>query len=78
MSAIAWWAPIILATLAAIAYVTWRGRPGPPEDTHDAMEARERFRRAIEGGTGPSGRRPRPQPTPRAKGDDVDDADHGV
>lgn len=76
MSAIAWWVPIIVATLAAIAYVTWRGRPGPPEDTHDAMEARERFRRAIEGGTAAPARRSKP--TARAKGDDGDDTGHGA
>ena len=49
MSWIAWWVVPIVATFVAIAYVTWRGRPRPPETTHEAMEARERFRRAIEG-----------------------------
>jgi len=74
MSALAWWLLPIAATLIAIAYATWRGRPGPPEDTHDAMEARERFRRAIEGGTAPVVRRPAPAPpAARAKGDEGDD-----
>ena len=49
MSAIAWWVIPLVATFAAIAYATWRGKPRAPEDTHEAMEARERFRRAIEG-----------------------------
>ena len=64
MSAIAWWVIPIAATFVAIAYVTWRSRPGPPEDTHDAMKARERFRRAIEGGR-----------ADEPKGDDGDDTD---
>jgi len=51
MSAIFWWVIPLVATIAAIVYVTWRGRPKPPEDTHEAMEARERFRRAIESDT---------------------------
>jgi hypothetical protein len=75
MSALVWLAPIIVATLAAIGYATWRGRPGPPEDTHEAMEARERFRRAIESGT--PARRTTQSSAP-AKGDDGDDADRGA
>jgi hypothetical protein len=73
MSVLAWCLVPIVVTLIAIAFVTWRGRPGPPEDTHEAMEARERFRRAIEGGTGPS-RKPTRTPSARAKGDEGDDA----
>ena len=76
MSALVWLAPIIVATLVAIAYATWRGRPGPPEDTHEAMEARERFRRAIEGGT--PAKRPPAKSTAPVKGDDGDDADRGA
>jgi hypothetical protein len=48
MSAIAWWLIPLLATLAAIVWVSWRSRPRPPEDTHEAIEAREKFRRAME------------------------------
>ena len=73
MSAIAWWVLPIVATIGAIAYVTWRGKPRPPEDTHEAMEARERFRRAIESPTPSHGRRPRPT----EKGIDGDDSADG-
>jgi hypothetical protein len=48
MSAIAWWIIPALATLLAIVYVSWRSRPRPPEDTHDAIQAREAFKRVIE------------------------------
>ena len=73
MSAIAWWVLPIVATIGAIAYVTWRGKPRPPEDTHEAMEARERFRRAIESPTPGQSRRPQT----KAKGDDVGDSADG-
>jgi hypothetical protein len=59
MSAMVWWAIPLAATFGAIVYVAWRGRPGPPEDTHDAIEARDRFRKAIESGAPPRGRRGR-------------------
>jgi type VI protein secretion system component VasK len=48
MSAIAWWIIPAVATLLAIAYVSWRARPRPPEDTHDAIQAREAFKRVME------------------------------
>jgi hypothetical protein len=48
MSAIAWWIIPAVATLLAIVYVSWRARPRPPQDTHDAIHAREAFKRVIE------------------------------
>ena len=70
MSALAWWIVPVVATIGAIAYVTWRGRPRPPEDTHEAIESRERFRRAMEQGVpGRRGRRAPDAPDARA-GDD--------
>jgi hypothetical protein len=60
MSAMVWWGIPLIATIGAIVFVTWRGRPGPPEDTHDAIEARDKFRKAIESGT--------PERTRRARG----------
>lgn len=59
MSAMAWWGIPLVATVCAIVYAAWRGRPGPPEDTHDAIEARDKFRKAIESGTPARTRRPR-------------------
>ena len=51
MSVIAWWGIPVAATVLAIAFVAWRGRARGPQDTNEAIESRERFRRAIEGGT---------------------------
>ena len=48
MQAIAWWIIPAVATLLAIVYVSWRARPRPPEDTHDAIQAREAFKRVME------------------------------
>lgn len=48
MSALAWWAIPVVATLLAIGYVSWASRPKPREDVHDSLKAHERFRAALE------------------------------
>jgi hypothetical protein len=48
MAALAWLTIPVAATLAAIAWVTWTGRPRRPADAHDSMARHERFRQAID------------------------------
>ena len=72
MSALAWWVLPVVATALAIGYISWRSRPGPPQDTHDAIEAREKFRRAMEKDVAPRRRRGRRRgPASDAQGSDA-------
>ena len=48
MQAVAWWLIPIVATLLAVAWLSFRNRPRPPVDTHESLEERERFRAAME------------------------------
>lgn len=43
----AWWLIPIVATLCAIAWVTWRARPKRPADPHDSLAAHRRFTEAM-------------------------------
>jgi hypothetical protein len=43
----AWWLIPIVATLSAIAWVTWRARPRRPADPHDSLAAHRRFTEAM-------------------------------
>lgn len=47
MAAIAWWGIPIGATLVAVLWTAWAGRPRRPEDVHDTVEHYQRFREAI-------------------------------
>ena len=47
MAAIAWWGIPIGATLVAVLYTAWAGRPRRPEDVHDTVEHYQRFKAAI-------------------------------
>jgi hypothetical protein len=61
MMTIAWWLSIpVVATLLAILWVTWAGRPKTPKDTHASLQSYQRFRAAMENET--SRRRPPANP----------------
>ena len=47
MQAMAWWLIPIVATLLAVAWVTWRARPRRPADPHDTLAAHKRFTDAL-------------------------------
>jgi hypothetical protein len=48
VSALAWWLVPAVATILAVLWVSWHTRTRPPQNTHDALAARERFRQAME------------------------------
>ena len=69
MEAMAWWLIPITATLLAVAWVTWNGRPRRPADPHDTLAAHRRFTEAL-ASPAPRSRAPQTQsrrttPTPR-------------
>lgn len=43
----AWWLIPIVATLLAVVWVTWRGRPRRRVDPHDSLAAHRRFTEAL-------------------------------
>jgi len=43
-----WWLIPVIATVVAVAWVTWVNRPRPPADTHDSLREHERFKQAME------------------------------
>jgi len=43
----AWWLIPIVATLLAVAWVTWRARPRRPADPHQTLAAHKRFTDAL-------------------------------
>jgi hypothetical protein len=47
MEAMAWWLIPIVATLLAVAWVTWRARPRRPADPHQSLAAHRRFTEAL-------------------------------
>lgn len=47
VAAMAWWLIPIIATLSAVAWVTWRARPRRPVDPHDSLAAHRRFTEAM-------------------------------
>jgi hypothetical protein len=47
MEAMAWWLIPIVATLLAVAWVTWRARPRRPADAHESLAAHRRFTEAL-------------------------------
>lgn len=42
-----WWLIPITATLLAVAWVTWNGRPRRPADPHHTLAAHRRFTEAL-------------------------------
>lgn len=54
MEALAWWLIPITATLIAVAWVSWRGRPRRPADPHDTLAAHRRFTDALQRSEAPS------------------------
>ena len=42
-----WWLIPITATLLAVAWVSWNGRPRRPADPHDTLKAHQRFTEAL-------------------------------
>ena len=47
MEAMAWWLIPIVATLLAVAWVTWRARPPRRADPHESLAAHRRFTEAL-------------------------------
>jgi hypothetical protein len=47
MEAMAWWLIPIVATLLAVAWVTWRARPPRRADAHESLAAHRRFTEAL-------------------------------
>ncbi len=47
VAALAWWLIPIIATLFAVAWVTWRARPRRPADPHESLAAHRRFTEAM-------------------------------
>jgi hypothetical protein len=47
MSALAWLAIPVVALVLAVAWVAWAGRERPRADTHETVEAHERFKAAF-------------------------------
>lgn len=47
MQAMAWWLIPIVATLLAVAWVTWTARPRRPADPHETLAAHKRFTEAL-------------------------------
>lgn len=62
MEAMAWWLIPIVATLLAVAWVTWRARPPRRADPHESLAAHRRFTEALSPSTDQ-------QPTPPAEPD---------
>lgn len=42
-----WWLIPIIATLLAVVWVTWSGRPRRPADPHQTLAAHRRFTEAL-------------------------------
>jgi hypothetical protein len=57
MSALAWWAVPAVSLVLAVAWVAWVSRERPRADTHETVQAHERFKAAFD--TRPT----RPDPT---------------
>ena len=47
VQAMAWWLIPIVATLLAVAWVTWTARPRRPADPHETLAAHKRFTEAL-------------------------------
>jgi hypothetical protein len=47
VQAMAWWLIPIIATLLAVAWVTWTARPRRPADPHETLAAHKRFTEAL-------------------------------
>jgi hypothetical protein len=71
MGAMVWWLIPLVATVLAIAWLTWWNRPRPPADTHDSLQEHERFKQAMDKQTS---QQPKPRGTrePRTPPDDQD------
>lgn len=54
MSPLVWLVIPAVATLLAIAWVSWSSRTRGPEETHDSVAAYARFRAALSESTGTS------------------------
>jgi hypothetical protein len=52
MAILAWLAVPAGVTVLAIAWIQWANRPRGPVETHESMEAHERFTRALAATTG--------------------------
>lgn len=50
MSALAWLAIPVVALVLAVLWVAWASRTRPRADTHETVEAHQRFRDAFESG----------------------------
>lgn len=72
MSAVAWWAIPVVATLLAVLWVSWAGRSRPPADVYESLETYRRFKDAMENdrrgsAVGQVGRRSRLRRLPRRR-----------
>jgi hypothetical protein len=61
----AWWLIPIVATLLAVAWVTWRARPPRRADAHESLAAHRRFTEALSA--------PADRPVPPAADDEAPD-----
>lgn len=50
MSALVWLAIPVVALVLAVLWVAWASRTRPRADTHETVEAHQRFRDALESG----------------------------
>ncbi len=64
MGAMVWWLIPLVATVVAIAWVTWLNRPRPPADTHDSLQEHERFKQAMSKQTPKQPPKQAPKPPP--------------
>lgn len=62
VNALVWWLIPAVATVLAVAWVTWVNRPRPPADPHDTLREHERFKQALERQRRPDGDVPRSGP----------------
>jgi hypothetical protein len=47
VSVVVWWAIPLVATVLAVVWLSWRGRPRPG-DPHETVEQRRRFNEAMQ------------------------------
>ena len=58
-----------VATLLAIAWVSWSSRPRGPAETHESLAAHERFKKAMAKPPAPRRSTPAKAPSPRRRAD---------
>jgi len=70
VSALLWWLIPLGATLLALAWAAWRGRPARSVDMNSSMSDQKRFRAAMQKPmprNAPTGTTSRPQPAARSR-----------